>query len=209
MADRGCEIGQFADARRFVIAETGSRALMAGGSLRFGEHQECVAIAIQPDFPALQHMSGRLAFLPQPLFAATVKRDEPRLQRPLQRFLIHVAEHQDPERARLLHDGRDKAVSLRPVDGVDLECGRNSNHGRTIIPCSAQKLLHFADCISLPVKDPRGQGAVDPRIAKRRKKMLLCSGAARCDEGNGDGLAHRAQYARCHNRRACRPGPCN
>jgi len=67
---------------------------------------------IMADPDQLEHIAAGFAFSPVLLPAAAPERHQPLLQRPPQRLLVHVAQHQHLVGGVVLHDGRDQPVRL-------------------------------------------------------------------------------------------------
>src|SRR5579863_2671419 len=86
---------------------------MAGtGTFLIDLDDERVGVAIDKDAPDALTVARGLALLPQ-LLAASRKEPRPScLERALQRLFVHVANHQDVSRRRLLHDRRDEPVRV-------------------------------------------------------------------------------------------------
>src|SRR5690348_6433369 len=83
-------------------------------------------------------MTGGLAFLPQPLLAATEKHGALALQRLLERLTIHVRHHEYGAGVGVLHDGRDEAVAFLEIDARDIQ---GCAHSRISMPDAASVVL--------------------------------------------------------------------
>ena len=64
---------------------------------------------------------GGLAFFPEALLAAAEEHRAAARQRLLERFAVHVRQHEHGAAVGVLHDGGHQAVALGEVDVVDVE----------------------------------------------------------------------------------------
>src|SRR3970282_1582907 len=77
-----------------------------------GLDQQRILIAIDADFAHFQAVAGGLAFGPEFLAAAAVKRGEAGAQRLLVGGVVHVSEHQHLAALAVLHDGREQSILI-------------------------------------------------------------------------------------------------
>ena len=113
---------------RRLLAPAGARVEMTGRPAGIGEHQQRVAVAIRGNLAQLEIVARRLALGPQPGFAAAPKRHPAACPGLLQRLGVHVAEHQHGAAAGVLHDGRQQASALAPIQVLQFR------HRRTSMP---------------------------------------------------------------------------
>lgn len=74
--------------------------------------QKRIGIAIYADLDHALHVSGGGALVPQLAAAARPEIGFTVLERELQRFLVHVRQHEDFVCLCILHDGRDQSVAV-------------------------------------------------------------------------------------------------
>src|SRR5579871_4694922 len=92
--------------------------LMAGGAVAvlFDRQQDCVAITIDADFVHGLVIAGFLALAPQPIARAREVAGVAGAQSFLERFAVHIRDHQQPSALMVLGDGGDDASGLVKVD---------------------------------------------------------------------------------------------
>ena len=89
---------------------------MAGRAMRHRADEERITIAIGGNRDDIEVIPGGRALLPQFLPAPAPEPDMRASERPLQGVRVHVADHQDGLRRRVLHDGGDESVAI-PTQG--------------------------------------------------------------------------------------------
>ena len=95
--------------------EAARRAEMAGGAVRLDEDEKRVVVAVRADVDEMKEVSGGFPLRPETILRAREEGDLLRLERSAQRFLIHVAEHEDASGDGVLHDGGNKSARFFPV----------------------------------------------------------------------------------------------
>src|SRR5579864_4027255 len=89
---------------------------MTGGAVGVGQQQQGVLVAISEHGMDAKMAAARLAFLPESLLRAAEEGGQTRIQRRVERILVHVAEHEDPPGPTILHNGGEQAVHLLPSE---------------------------------------------------------------------------------------------
>src|SRR5690625_5074042 len=107
-------------------------ARVAGRTVLDNSEQERVAVAIDPRVDHIRLVAARGSFYPHPTARPAPLRHAARLERLLERSLVHIRQHQDLEGIGILCDYRDKAVATVADDRQDFQdgiFGQGSFHG--------------------------------------------------------------------------------
>ncbi len=137
-------------------------------------------------------MTGALALGPQPTLAAAPKGDSAGRQRRGERLAIHVSQHEHRAAAGVLHDGRQQAVALVPVEcfpGVRFLC----RQGRTSMLAPRSRRFKCGNRDFAGMEHAGRERRIHVGRLENLGKMLLRAGAAGGDQRHAAHGAHRAQ----------------
>src|SRR5680860_42032 len=122
--------------------ETGPVTGVTGRALLVDLDQDGVPVAVQPDLLDPLPMSRGLPLDPVLLTRPGPERRTPAGQCPVQRLVVHPAQHEHLAGVVLLYDGRDQAVlvSLQPGGDPGIQWGAGKSHGPSI-PDGSHRVL--------------------------------------------------------------------
>src|SRR6478735_10365891 len=109
---------------------------MAGRTQRHGLAEQRIGVAIGRERHEREHVAGRLALAPDALSRARPEMHLAGRECFFERRAIRVTEHQHATVVRVLHDERDEAAALCPVDRRG-----ETGHRRTGMPRAARNAL--------------------------------------------------------------------
>jgi hypothetical protein len=109
---------------------------MAGWSCGVNQYEECITVAIDPQFDDGLGVAAGVAFVPEFLAAAAPKDGLADLEGAAQTLGVHVGHHQHLPRGRVLYNGGDQPGVVKFKDGEEIVVGHKD---RFLDGCKEQK----------------------------------------------------------------------